>query len=166
MESRSFIGLGSNLDDRLGYINKALELLNANEECEVVKVSSMYESKPYGYTEQNNFLNCVAEISTTMNLNDLLKATKEIERQIGRKEREKWGPREVDLDILFFNDMIYSDDKLTVPHRDVINRDFVLVPLCEIAPEFVHPGEKKRVCDLNKDTLEKNIISKLEFNFI
>lgn len=166
MVNRSFIGFGSNLDNRLDYISKALELLDDTEKCKVVKVSSMYESKPYGYTEQNNFLNCVAEISTELDLKDLLKVTKEIEQKIGRQQREKWGPREVDLDILFFNDMIYSDEKLTVPHKDVLNRDFVLVPLCEIAPGFIYPGENKKVCDLSKDQLDKNIIRKLEFNFI
>lgn len=166
MVNRSYIGFGSNIDDRISYIEKALELLGNSDRCEMAKVSSIYESKPYGYKEQNNFLNCVAEISTLLNLQDLLRLTKDIEKQIGRKQREKWGPREVDLDILFYNDLIYSAEKLTIPHKDVINRDFVLIPLCEIAPEFVHPVEKKKICELSKENLEKNIIRKLEFNFI
>lgn len=165
MVNRSFIGLGSNIDDRLENIKHALKLFGNTEECTVVKVSSMYESKPYGYTKQNNFLNCVVEISTTLDLKNLLKVTKEIEQKIGRKQREKWGPREVDLDILFFNDIIYSDAELTVPHNDVMNRDFVLVPLCEISPGFVHPGTKKKICDIITAELEINIIRKFNFNF-
>ncbi len=166
MVNRSYIGFGSNIDDRLLKKKKALELLGNSDCCEVIKVSSIYESKPYGYKEQNNFLNCVAEIETSLSLKDLLILSKDIEKQIGRKQREKWGPREVDLDILFYNHLIYSDDKLTVPHKDVLNRDFVLIPLCEIAPEFVHPIEKKKICELSKENLEENIICKLEFNFI
>ena len=143
-----------------------MELIDQENLCKVSNVSSIYETKPYGYTEQNNFLNCVAEISTEFNLQDLLRLTKRIEQQIGRQKREKWGPREVDLDILFFNDIIFSDEKLTVPHKDVLKRDFVLVPLCEIAPNFVHPVEKRKICELSENVFDNNIISKLEFNYI
>lgn len=166
MVNRSFIGLGSNLDDRLAYINKGIELLESGNKCSIRNVSSIYETKPYGYIEQNNFLNCVTEISTSLSLQELLNLTKNIEAQIGRIKREKWGPREVDLDILFYNDLIYSDEKITVPHRDVLNRDFVLIPLCEIAPDFIHPVEKRKICDLSKADLDNNIIHKFEYNFI
>jgi len=165
MVNRSYIGLGSNIEDRFSYINKAIQLLNDSGDCIVEKISSIYESKPYGYKEQNYFLNCAVEISTSLNLLELLKLTKQTEQMIGRKTREKWGPREVDIDILFFNDVVYTDDKLTIPHSDVLNRDFVLVPLCEIAPDFVHPVVKKKICQLSKEKLESNIIRKLEFNF-
>lgn len=166
MVNKSYIGFGSNIEDRWKNIKRALTLLNDNENCEVIQVSSIYETRPYGYTEQNNFLNCVAEISTGLILIELFGLTKTIEQRIGRKKRHKWGPREVDLDILFYNDVIYSDDILTVPHKDVLNRDFVLVPLCEIAPEFVHPEAKKKICELSSRDLENNIIRKLEYNFI
>ncbi|MCZ7601439.1 MAG: 2-amino-4-hydroxy-6-hydroxymethyldihydropteridine diphosphokinase [Melioribacteraceae bacterium] len=165
MENRSFIGFGSNIDDRMAYINKGIELLESENKCSIKNVSSIYETKPYGYTEQNNFLNCVVEISTSLSLQELLNLTKNTESQIGRIKREKWGPREVDLDILFYNDLIYSDEKITVPHKDVLNRDFVLIPLCEIAPDFIHPVEKKKICELSKAELENNIIHKIEFNF-
>ena len=162
MENRSYIGLGSNIDDRLQHLEKAVELLKQSD-CEIAKVSSIYETKPYGYTEQNNFLNCVVKILTPLDLQELFKVTKGIEREIGRKKREKWGPREIDLDILFFNDEIYSDEKLTVPHKDVMNRDFVLVPLCEIASGFVHPKERKKICEISLDRSEQNIIRKLDY---
>ncbi len=165
MANRSFIGLGSNIEDRLEHIKEAVELLNQSK-CKVVKISSIYETTPYGYTEQNNFLNCVVEISTTLELKELFGVTKSIEREIGRKKREKWGPREIDLDILFFNDEIYSDERLTVPHKDVLNRDFVLVPLCEITTDFVHPKEGKRICEIALDESEKNIIQKLTHKLI
>ncbi len=164
MANRCFIGLGSNIDDRITYIQTAIEQLSENE-CEVTKVSSIYETLPYGYTEQNNFLNCVVEISTKLSLRDVFNVTKGIEQQIGRKKREKWGPREIDLDILFYNEEIYSDEKLTVPHKDVMNRDFVLVPLCEIAAGFIHPKEKIKICDIALDQSEKNIIRKFNFQY-
>lgn len=164
MENRSYIGLGSNINDRLKNIEKAIELLNESD-CNVVKISSIYETKPYGYTEQNNFLNCVVKILTPLDLQELFEVTKKIEQEIGRKKREKWGPREIDLDILFFNDEIYSDEKLIVPHKDVMNRDFVLVPLCEIASGFVHPKEGKKICEISLDKSEQNIIRKLNYQF-
>jgi 2-amino-4-hydroxy-6-hydroxymethyldihydropteridine diphosphokinase len=81
---------------------------------------------------------------------------KSIEKKVGRKSRVKWGPREIDLDILFFNDMIYSDDELTIPHKDLLNRDFVLVPLSEIAPDFIHPVISKKIREISIFRTEYN----------
>jgi 7,8-dihydro-6-hydroxymethylpterin-pyrophosphokinase len=78
----------------------------------------------------------------------LFKFLKSVEQQVGRKVTTKWGPREIDLDILFFNDMIYSDDEITVPHKDLLNRDFVLVPLSEIAPDLIHPLMNKKISEI------------------
>ncbi|MDZ7763913.1 MAG: 2-amino-4-hydroxy-6-hydroxymethyldihydropteridine diphosphokinase [Melioribacteraceae bacterium] len=165
MANRSFIGLGSNIENRITYLEQSIKQLNSAE-CSVVNISSIYETKPYGYTEQNNFLNCVVEISTTFDLLELFEFTKDIENQIGRKKRVRWGPREIDLDILFFNDLVYSDERITVPHKDVLNRDFVLVPLCEIASELIHPQEQRRICEIKLDRAEQNIIRKLDHQFI
>jgi 7,8-dihydro-6-hydroxymethylpterin-pyrophosphokinase len=80
---------------------------------------------------------------------DLFQFLKSVEKQIGRKFTTKWGPREIDLDILFFNDLVYSDDEITIPHKDFMNRDFVVVPLIEIEPEFIHPQLKKKISEIS-----------------
>jgi len=78
----------------------------------------------------------------------LFKFLKLVEKQVGRKVTTKWGPREIDLDILFYNDLIFSDDEITVPHKDLLNRDFVMVPLCEIAPDLIHPSMNKKISEI------------------
>lgn len=163
MENLSFIGIGSNLDNRMTFINNALDLMDSDKNISIIKLSSIYETKPYGYTDQDNFLNCVVKIETHYSLSDLFRKTKEIELEIGRIKREKWGPREIDLDILFYNDVVYCDDKLNIPHRDVLFRDFVLLPLLEIEPDIYHPVEKKKIKDLEIKSLENNIIRKIEY---
>lgn len=133
---------------QINKIDLAVELIDENTNCEVLEVSSIYETLPYGEIEQEEFFNCVIKINTYFEPNDLLHFLKSVERQIGRKVTTKWGPREIDLDILFYNDLIYSDNEITIPHRDLINRDFVLVPLNEIAPELVHPELDKRISEI------------------
>jgi 2-amino-4-hydroxy-6-hydroxymethyldihydropteridine diphosphokinase len=163
MENLSFIGIGSNLESRLTFIQKALDLLEEDSNINILKFSSIYETKPYGYTDQDNFLNCVVKISTKYSLIELFNKTKSIELEIGRVKREKWGPREIDLDILFFNDVVYCDEKLNIPHRDVLYRDFVLVPLLEIEPDIFHPVEQKKISEIEIKNLEVNIIRKLDY---
>jgi 2-amino-4-hydroxy-6-hydroxymethyldihydropteridine diphosphokinase len=123
-------------------------LIDSNPYCEVETVSSVYESSPYGEIIQSEFFNAVFKIKTYFEVKELFKYLKSIEQQVGRKVTTKWGPREIDLDILFFNDIIYSDDEITVPHKDLLNRDFVLVPLSEIAPELIHPSINKKISEI------------------
>ena len=143
-----YIGLGSNLDDRFSYIKRAVELVEDSPFCRVLKISSIYETKPYGVKDQGNFLNGVMSIETELELHPLLDFLKDIEQQLGRRKREKWECREIDLDILFFDDLVFSDQRVTVPHPYISVRDFVLVPLCEIAPGFLHPALQKSICDI------------------
>ena len=105
---------------------------------------------------QGDFFNAVFKIRTNFDVIELFRFLKSIEKKVGRKETVKWGPREIDLDILFFNDLIYSDDEITIPHRDLLNRDFVLVPLCEIAPDFVHPVINQKICEISIFKKEDN----------
>jgi 2-amino-4-hydroxy-6-hydroxymethyldihydropteridine diphosphokinase len=133
---------------RINKIDYAVELIDLNPYCEVLAVSSIYESAPYGEIIQEEFFNAVIKIKTYFGLKELFKFLKSVEREVGRKVTEKWGPREIDLDILFFNDLIFSDDEITVPHGDLLNRDFVIVPLAEIAPGFVHPVLGKRISEI------------------
>jgi len=100
-------------------------------------------------------------LSTNNELLELLEYLKNIEKEIGRRSSKKWGPREIDLDILFFNDNIYSNERVTVPHKDILKRDFVLVPLCEIAPDFVHPALNMKICDICINNSEKYVIKRL-----
>ncbi len=124
--------------------------------------SSIYETKPYGVKEQDNFLNAVIKISTSSNLSQLFIFLKNIEDELGRKSNTKWGPREIDLDLLFFNDIVYSDEKIIIPHKEIELRDFVLTPLCEIAPDLFHPVLNQKISDICIDEKNKTIIAKIQ----
>ncbi|RMH80426.1 MAG: 2-amino-4-hydroxy-6-hydroxymethyldihydropteridine diphosphokinase [Acidobacteria bacterium] len=140
-----YIGFGSNLGDRLGYILGALEGLMAFGE--IKKVSTVYESQPWGPQNQGSFLNGVLELETWLNPIDLLRALKSTEQKLGRRPRERWGPREIDLDILLYENHIIMLSFLKVPHPYLTQRDFVLFPLLEVAPELIHPLSGKRLED-------------------
>lgn len=156
----AYIALGSNKGDKLDFLRKAIEKIKSANGCTVVSVSSVYVTKPFGNFKQANFYNCASEIKTSASIIDFFHLLKDIEKQLGRKKSERWGPREIDLDLLFFNNEIYSDDELKVPHEGIVYRDFVLVPLCEIAPDYIHPELKQKICDIC--SAEKNIIKKLK----
>jgi 2-amino-4-hydroxy-6-hydroxymethyldihydropteridine diphosphokinase len=148
---RIIISIGSNLGDRVENCLKAIGELNGTKWASVVKVSSMYEAEPWGTTGQPPFVNCVVEMTTTLNPSALLGFLMEIELGMGRikgDEKERWGPRIIDLDIIFFGDLIVEEEGLTVPHPLAVERAFVLVPLVEIAPEMTHPVLKKSVSEL------------------
>lgn len=98
---------------------------------------------------QEEFFNAVIKIKTLFEPKDLFHLLKSVERQVGRKIAAKWGPREIDLDILFFNDLVFSDEEITIPHKDLLNRDFVLIPLNEIAPDLIHPALNKKISEIS-----------------
>lgn len=156
--SNVFLGLGSNKGDKLAHLAEAVARMNNDEMTHVEAVSSVYETEPFGVKEQDNFLNAVIKITTRRNLKELFRWVKVIEKEIGRTESIKWGPREIDIDILFFDDQIISDDELTVPHPGIMERDFVFVPLLEIAPEFVHPESEMTLRDIDNSEMEKLIL--------
>lgn len=156
-----FIGLGSNKGDKIKFINLAIDEIKTIDNCEVKNVSSFYESAPYGKLDQENFINAVIKITTSLDHLSLLKELKNIELRLGRIKRERWGPREIDIDILFFNDLVFSNEIITLPHEGVIYRDFVLVPLCEIEPGLYHPVFHKKVCEFISELKIKNIIRKI-----
>jgi 2-amino-4-hydroxy-6-hydroxymethyldihydropteridine diphosphokinase len=119
-----------------------------------------------GNTNQENFVNSVIKTKTNYSLIDLFHFLKNIEKELGRSKTEKWGDREIDLDILFFNDLVYSDDMISVPHKGITQRDFVLIPLCEIEPEIIHPELKQKICDISVPDSEKCVIQKLPVNLL
>lgn len=161
MTNNIFLGLGSNKGDRLSYLKEAVSKIRADGKSRVEKISSVYETEPYGLKEQNQFLNAVIQISSERSLMELHPWIKNLEKEIGRKEGPKWGPREIDIDLLFYNDTVFSSEKLTVPHKEVLLRDFVLVPLEEIAPEFEHPVLRKKISEISTGQLEHLILKKL-----
>ncbi|MBM4446530.1 MAG: 2-amino-4-hydroxy-6-hydroxymethyldihydropteridine diphosphokinase [Chloroflexi bacterium] len=144
-----YLGLGSNLGDRKQNLTQALELLSKHVVIE--KVSPIYETEPVGYTEQPLFLNAVCRISTELNPRQLLRLAKKIETKLGRAPSLANAPRPIDIDILLYDNEVFSSKELTIPHPRLTERAFVLVPLAEIAPDLVHPGNKKTAKELLDD---------------
>jgi 2-amino-4-hydroxy-6-hydroxymethyldihydropteridine diphosphokinase len=139
MEDRVFIGLGSNVGDRAAFLHNAIDTLRSLPRSSVVAVSSVYETAPIGFTDQPAFLNAVLELRTAFEPAELFAELKAIERRLGRRERERWHEREIDLDILYFGSRVVRGNTLTIPHSGRASRGFVLVPLTEIASDFIDP---------------------------
>lgn len=138
-----YLGLGTNIGDRAANLQKAREALAAFSTIKAK--SSLYETEAWGYTHQAPFLNQVLAIQTRLSPLSLLKKLKDTEAEMGREESFRWGPRLIDLDILFYDQQIIRLPSLTVPHESLHERAFVLVPLAEIAPDFIHPVFQKTV---------------------
>ena len=138
-----YIGIGSNLGNKEKNIEKAIELLK--EKCKILEVSSIYKTEPVGYKAQDWFLNCAAKIDTDLKPEDLLKFFQFIEKTLGRIRTIKNGPRTIDLDIIFYGSRIIKTKKLTIPHPRMHKRMFVLEPLNELCPDFVHPELGKSI---------------------
>lgn len=144
----AYIGLGSNMGDRIQFMDFAVDELKNNDNIRVLKVSDYIETEPYGYTEQEKFLNSAVKIETILQPYDLLEFTSSVEQKAHRKREIHWGPRTLDVDILLYEDFISDDKKLTVPHIDMHNREFVLKPLCQIAPYTRHSVFNKSITEL------------------
>lgn len=146
-----YLGLGSNLGDREENLEKSIEALNDFEEIEVTSRSSILETEPYGKTDQPEFMNMCVEIETRMSPLSLLETVLGIEHSLGRVREEVWGPRIIDIDILLYEDLELELDDLSIPHKEMHLRSFVLEPLSEIAPDAKHPTLDKRVTELKED---------------
>jgi len=145
-----FLALGSNLENRKQHIEKAIVLLR--EKINDITVALLYETKPRYFENQNNFLNTVLSGFTELAPQELLQFTKTVQKKVGRVERFRNGPREIDIDILFFDNVVYKDEELEIPHPRLQERDFVLQPFSDINPDFSHPVLKKTIREL-LDTL-------------
>lgn len=144
----AYISIGSNMDDKEKHLNMAVNELKSCDNIRVTKISDFITTEPYGYTEQDSFLNGAIEIKTVFTPYELLEFTSGIEQKAGRKREIHWGPRTLDIDILLYEDFISQHKRLTVPHIDMHNREFVLEPLCQIAPYAIHNVFNKSILEL------------------
>ena len=159
---RVFIGLGSNVGRRRKRIEGAIALLRALPGVKVIKQAAWYETEPVGMEDQRWFINTVVEVETELTPQELLRHCKGIEREVGRRERGRFGPREVDLDLLLHGDLVLEEDGLVLPHPELHRRRFVLEPLCELAPELVHPRLGRSLRGLLADLDERKRVIRLD----
>ncbi len=148
--NKAYLLTGGNMGDRMGNLmaaKKNIEIFCGN----IVKDSSIYETEAWGKTDQRNFLNQVLLIETKLTPASLMKEILLIEGRMGRQRKEKYGERTIDIDILFFNNNIINEEDLIIPHPEIQNRRFVLEPMNEIAPEFIHPVFSKKISALLKE---------------
>ena len=135
----AYIGLGSNVGDREAMLRAALEQLENLPQTALAKVSSFYETEPLGSVDQPWFLNAVAQLDTDLTPGQVMWNLQRVERALGRTRQERWGPRSIDLDLLLVDQLVIDEPGLQLPHPELLNRAFVLVPLVELEPGLVHP---------------------------
>ena len=149
-----YLSLGSNMGDRVGYVQQATSLLSSNPSIQLGVTSSFYETEPWQMNSESWFVNAVIQITTSLSPQELLDECKRIEAQLGRKNSANsrvYSDRQIDIDILFYNDNIAKTDNLTIPHPLAHRRCFVLVPMLEIAEDFVHPLFNKTISELYEE---------------
>jgi len=134
-----YLGFGTNLGDRKKNLDRAIISLDSRPDLAILRTSGIYETEPWGMTDQPNFLNMVAEIATSVSLGELLERVKKLEQDMGREDGPRFGPRLIDVDILLLEDQMVNQPDLQIPHASLHLRAFVLVPLAELAPDLVHP---------------------------
>jgi len=161
MQHQVYLSLGSNIGDRPKNCLKAIETLGKIEGTKILSQSSLYETDPVGYEDQAPFINMAVKIQTTMNARDLLSHIKSIETSLGRIKTFKWGPRLIDVDILFFDDEIISEQGLKVPHPAMMDRAFVLLPLAEIGKNKIHPVKGITVDQMAKEVPSKEGVRRI-----
>ena len=149
--SKVYISAGANLGDKEVTLKEAIEKIDKRKDCVVTKVSNFYTTDPVGYENQDKFVNCVFEINTLQTPSELMDTLLEIEKEFKRERIIRWGPRTLDLDIIFYDDIISYDEHILIPHPRAHERQFVMKPMCDINPYYVHPVYKKRVLDISSE---------------
>ncbi|HLO53204.1 MAG TPA: 2-amino-4-hydroxy-6-hydroxymethyldihydropteridine diphosphokinase [Saprospiraceae bacterium] len=151
-----YLHLGSNKGDRTSYLSNALKQITAKI-GQVTDQSAIYQTEPWGKKDQDDFLNMAIKVESNLAPEDALNAAKKIETDMGSEKKEKWGPRIIDIDILYCDDLIMEKDNLVIPHPHIYERNFVLIPLMEIAGDFIDPVKEmsiEDIFDLCKDESE------------
>ncbi|MFW6280964.1 MAG: 2-amino-4-hydroxy-6-hydroxymethyldihydropteridine diphosphokinase [Halanaerobium sp.] len=141
--NKAYLGLGSNIEPRLEFLKTAAQKINQNSQIKIKKESSVYLTKPYGYLEQEDFLNAVLLIETSLKPKKLLDTLLNVEKEMGRERKIEWGPRKIDIDILFYDNIDYQSSDLIIPHPEIEKRAFVLIPLLEISEKELSLKGKK-----------------------
>lgn len=137
----SYLALGSNIEDRIGYLRKAIDYLDQTTGIKVLEKSFIYETAPYGDVPQDNYLNAVIKIDTSLEPLELLNQTQQIEKRLGRERLIHWGPRTIDIDILLMEGLTLSSKRLTIPHPEIEKRSFVLIPLKDVYTQSLLFGQ-------------------------
>ena len=158
-----YLLLGSNLGDRREKLSEACELISKFA-GEIICYSEIYETEAWGKTSQPAFLNQVIEINSELSPRQLLNTLQQTEDKLGRIRREKWGERIIDIDILYYSDLIFNDENLRIPHPEIASRKFTLVPLNEIAKDFINPDLKKSNAQLLEECNDELIVSTLKLS--
>ena len=161
MDNIAYIGIGSNQGDPLVNCTAAIEHIGASGHNRIIDQSSFYHTEPWGYRDQDDFINLVIKIETSLSPLDLLLFLQGVERKLAKKQDIPWGPRTIDLDILFYNNDILESSQLTIPHSFVCQRGFVLHPLEEIAPCLIHPVYNQTISQLLDRLDDDNRVIKL-----
>ena len=161
MSHNAFIAIGSNLGTPKENCIEAIDIISSNPDIKITSKSSFYQTAPVGNTEQNWFINSVIKISTQLNPDILLAVLLEIESKMGRIRKEKWGPRIIDLDLLFYDNLVIKQKDLTLPHPEIQKRNFVLQPLNEIEENFIHPSLRKSISTLLKESKDNSVVKKI-----
>lgn len=144
----TYIALGSNMGDKLSYLENAVESIKTDDNCRLQKISDFIITEPYGPVEQDVFLNGCIKVRTLYSPNELLAFLQSLEAKANRTHEVHWGPRTLDLDILLYDDLVLDSDNLVIPHPEMHKRDFVLTPLSQIAPYAIHPLYNVRIKDI------------------
>lgn len=135
--NKAYLGLGTNMGDKQAYLKEACKIISDNTNINIVKISKVYKTKAWGYTNQDDFLNICIEVDTNLSPEELLEVCHEVENKLNRVRVIRWGPRTIDVDILFFNNIISTDENLILPHPRIKERAFVLIPLMDLNKELV-----------------------------
>ena len=154
------LGLGSNIGNRILYIRKAIKAISLIKGINIIAISSFYETEPWGLKEQRNFINCIIVCLSKPGPEELYKKLKKIEKELGRTRKILWGPRKIDVDILFYGKHIIKKNKLKIPHPMIQERNFVLVPLNEMIPGFIHPVFGKKISTMVSLNSDKSAVKR------
>ena len=158
----AYIGIGSNLGTPGKNCTKAIERISADHDIKIISKSSFYQTEPIGGVQQDWFVNSAIEIKTDLSPENLLSVLLNLELAMGRIRKEKWGPRLIDLDLLLYGNLALKKKDLTLPHPEIQNRKFVLIPMSEIAENLIHPTLKKTIKTLLQESSNVTIVKKIK----